>query len=223
MSRKNRARPATSASARCSTAATQRKRVVISKAAVNKAARENTKASIKLSGREVPADYVRSPAVERHMGDRGSRPRLFRSSPTPTNPRTTQRMSRAASTSERCRPRAPSPHVAANRDRVLNACDDPSEHTIESAQRPDCAASGSRGDGRCPHDIQDHCLRCLFRRFDASSSDDLLYRFDGAAHVGGGFAQCCCGDVRGSGVGVSTSSVRAGAIVRARGRRGCAR
>ena len=50
-----------------------RKRVVVSEAAVKKAARENTKASFKLSGHEVPADPERSPAVERYIRDQGSR------------------------------------------------------------------------------------------------------------------------------------------------------
>jgi hypothetical protein len=51
-----------------------RKRVVVSEAAVKRAARENTKASFKLSDREVPEDFVRSPAVERYIRERASNP-----------------------------------------------------------------------------------------------------------------------------------------------------
>jgi hypothetical protein len=43
------------------------KKVVVSEAAVKKAGARATKASAKLSGREVPADHVRSEAVSRYI------------------------------------------------------------------------------------------------------------------------------------------------------------
>ncbi|WP_006247038.1 MULTISPECIES: hypothetical protein [Mycobacteriaceae] len=41
-------------------------------AAIQAAARKNTKASARLEGREVPADFVRSPAVERYIAESGT-------------------------------------------------------------------------------------------------------------------------------------------------------
>jgi antitoxin VapB len=52
----------------------KRKTVTVTSAAIKAAARRNTKASARLEGREVPADFVRSPAVERYIAECGSRP-----------------------------------------------------------------------------------------------------------------------------------------------------
>jgi antitoxin VapB len=51
----------------------KRKTVTVTPAAIQAAARRNTKASARLEGREVPADYVRSPAVERYIAECGTR------------------------------------------------------------------------------------------------------------------------------------------------------
>ena len=48
----------------------KRKTVTLTPAAIQAAARRNTKASARLEGREVPADFVRSPAVERYIAER---------------------------------------------------------------------------------------------------------------------------------------------------------
>ena len=48
----------------------KRKTVTVTPAAIQAAARKNTKASARLEGREVPADFVRSPAVERYIAER---------------------------------------------------------------------------------------------------------------------------------------------------------
>jgi len=48
----------------------KRKTVTVTPAAIQAAARRNTKASARLEGREVPADFVRSPAVERYIAER---------------------------------------------------------------------------------------------------------------------------------------------------------
>jgi antitoxin VapB len=45
----------------------------VTAAAINAMARQNTKASARLEGREVPADFVPSPAVERYIAECGSR------------------------------------------------------------------------------------------------------------------------------------------------------
>ncbi|HJT95928.1 MAG TPA: hypothetical protein VJ777_28965 [Mycobacterium sp.] len=50
----------------------KRKTVTVAPAAIQAAARKNTKASARLEGREVPADYVRSPAVERYIAASGT-------------------------------------------------------------------------------------------------------------------------------------------------------
>jgi antitoxin VapB len=50
-----------------------RKTVTVTAAAIKAAARQNTKASARLEGREVPADFVRSPAVERYIAECGTR------------------------------------------------------------------------------------------------------------------------------------------------------
>ncbi len=50
----------------------KRKTVTVTPAAIQAAARKNTKASARLEGREVPADFVRSPAVERYIAECGS-------------------------------------------------------------------------------------------------------------------------------------------------------
>ena len=44
----------------------KRKTVTVTAAAIKAMARQNTKASARLEGRQVPADFVRSPAVERY-------------------------------------------------------------------------------------------------------------------------------------------------------------
>ncbi len=49
------------------------KRQTVTPAAIQAAARKNTKASARLEGREVPAGFVRSPAVERYIAECGSR------------------------------------------------------------------------------------------------------------------------------------------------------
>jgi hypothetical protein len=46
-----------------------RKRVVVSKEALKRAARRSTKASAKLENREVPDDHVRSEAVQRYIDE----------------------------------------------------------------------------------------------------------------------------------------------------------
>ena len=51
----------------------KRKTVTVTAAAIKVMARKNTKASARLEGREVPADFVRSPAVERYIAECGSR------------------------------------------------------------------------------------------------------------------------------------------------------
>ena len=50
----------------------KRKTVTVTPAAIRAAARKNTKASARLEGREVPADFVRSPAVERYIAASGT-------------------------------------------------------------------------------------------------------------------------------------------------------
>lgn len=50
----------------------KRKPVTVTHAAIQAAARKNTKASARLEGREVPADFVRSPAVERYIAECGT-------------------------------------------------------------------------------------------------------------------------------------------------------
>ena len=52
----------------------KRKTVTVTPAAIQAMARKNTKASARLEGREVPADFVRSPAVERYIAERGREP-----------------------------------------------------------------------------------------------------------------------------------------------------
>jgi antitoxin VapB len=54
----------------------KRKTVTVTSAAIKAAARQNTKASARLEGREVPADFVRSPAVERYIAASGTRDAL---------------------------------------------------------------------------------------------------------------------------------------------------
>jgi antitoxin VapB len=51
----------------------KRKTVTVTPAAIHAAARKNTKASARLEGREVPADFVRSPAVDRYIAESGTR------------------------------------------------------------------------------------------------------------------------------------------------------
>jgi antitoxin VapB len=51
----------------------KRKTVTVTSAAIQAAARKNTKASARLEGREVPAGFIRSPAVERYIAECGSR------------------------------------------------------------------------------------------------------------------------------------------------------
>jgi antitoxin VapB len=51
----------------------KRKTVTVTPAAIKAAARKNTKASARLEGREVPADFVRSRAVERYIAECGTR------------------------------------------------------------------------------------------------------------------------------------------------------
>ena len=51
----------------------KRKAVTVTPAAIRAAARQNTKASARLEGREVPADFVRSKAVERYIAECGTR------------------------------------------------------------------------------------------------------------------------------------------------------
>jgi antitoxin VapB len=51
----------------------KRKTVAVTPAAIHASARKNTKASARLEGREVPADFVRSPAIERYIAESGSR------------------------------------------------------------------------------------------------------------------------------------------------------
>lgn len=46
-----------------------RKRVTVSAAALKKAGRRSTRASAKLENREVPADHVRSEAVQRYLDE----------------------------------------------------------------------------------------------------------------------------------------------------------
>jgi antitoxin VapB len=50
----------------------KRKTVTVTPAAIHAAARKNTKASARLEGREVPADFVRSAAVERYIAASGA-------------------------------------------------------------------------------------------------------------------------------------------------------
>jgi antitoxin VapB len=50
----------------------KRKTVTVTPAAIQAAARKNTKASAWLEGREVPPGFVRSPAVERYIAASGS-------------------------------------------------------------------------------------------------------------------------------------------------------
>jgi antitoxin VapB len=50
----------------------KRKTVTVTPAAIQAAARRNTKASARLEGREVPAGFVRSPTVERYIAASGS-------------------------------------------------------------------------------------------------------------------------------------------------------
>jgi antitoxin VapB len=50
----------------------KRKTVTVTSAAIKAMARQNTKASARLEGREVPADYRRSPAVERYIAESAS-------------------------------------------------------------------------------------------------------------------------------------------------------
>lgn len=50
----------------------KRKTVTVTPAAIQAAARKNTKASARLEGREVPAGFVRSPAVERYIAASGT-------------------------------------------------------------------------------------------------------------------------------------------------------
>jgi antitoxin VapB len=47
----------------------KRKTVTVTPAAIQAAARKNTKASARLEGREVPPGFVRSPAVERYIAE----------------------------------------------------------------------------------------------------------------------------------------------------------
>lgn len=49
----------------------KRKTVTVTSAAIKTMARRNTKASARLEGREVPADFVRSPAAERYIAASG--------------------------------------------------------------------------------------------------------------------------------------------------------
>lgn len=51
----------------------KRKTVTVTPAAIQAAARRNTKASARLEGREVPADFVRSPAVEQYIAECSTR------------------------------------------------------------------------------------------------------------------------------------------------------
>jgi antitoxin VapB len=51
----------------------KRKPVTVTAAAIKAMARQNTKASARLEGREVPAGFVRSPAVERYIAEHGTR------------------------------------------------------------------------------------------------------------------------------------------------------
>lgn len=51
----------------------KRKTVTVTPAAIQAAVRQNTKASARLEGREVPANYVRSPAIERYITECGTR------------------------------------------------------------------------------------------------------------------------------------------------------
>jgi antitoxin VapB len=51
----------------------KRKTITVTAAAIKAMARRNTKASARLEGREVPADFVRSPAVERYIAECGTR------------------------------------------------------------------------------------------------------------------------------------------------------
>lgn len=50
----------------------KRKTVTVTPAAIRAAARKNTKASARLEGREVPAGFVRSAAVERYIAASGT-------------------------------------------------------------------------------------------------------------------------------------------------------
>lgn len=50
----------------------KRKTVTVTSAAIQAMARRNTKASARLEGREVPAGFVRSQAVERYIAERAS-------------------------------------------------------------------------------------------------------------------------------------------------------
>jgi antitoxin VapB len=50
----------------------KRKTVTVTPAAIQAAARRNTKASARLEGRDVPAGFVRSPAVERYIAASGA-------------------------------------------------------------------------------------------------------------------------------------------------------
>ncbi|WP_102146116.1 hypothetical protein [Mycobacterium sp. QGD 101] len=51
----------------------KRKTVTVTAAAIQAMGRQNTKASARLEGREVPGGFVRSPAVERYIAERGTR------------------------------------------------------------------------------------------------------------------------------------------------------
>jgi antitoxin VapB len=51
----------------------KRKTVTVTPAAIYAAARKNTKASARLEGREVPAGFARSPAIERYIAESGTR------------------------------------------------------------------------------------------------------------------------------------------------------
>jgi antitoxin VapB len=48
------------------------KRQTVTPAAIKAMARRNTKASARLEGREVPPNFVRSPAVEQYIAERSS-------------------------------------------------------------------------------------------------------------------------------------------------------
>lgn len=51
----------------------KRKTVKVTRGALQAAGRKSTEASARLEGREVPAGFVRSPAVERYIAECGSR------------------------------------------------------------------------------------------------------------------------------------------------------
>jgi len=55
-----------------------KRRVVVSPEAVKRAREKSTRASAKLEGREVPADYVRPAAVQRFLDDHAAKSRRCR-------------------------------------------------------------------------------------------------------------------------------------------------